>query len=152
MRQVDAALGGLGWKLSGALNSRARPLGLTAGAGCGVAVGYGWGAGLMLKPNAAAAMAEAVKSRLPPQLLERINGQGAAGVPGAAAAAGSVAAAPTAPAPLPPVADVKASSSVKAIDELKDEVRELTKIVLRQQVALDEVHQRLERELKTRRR
>lgn len=155
LRQVDAALGGIGWRLGGALNSRARPLGLTAGAGCGVAVGYGWGAGVMLKPNAAAALVEAVKVRIPPQLLEKLNSQSSAGVPGAVAAAGAgaaPAAAAVAPAPLPPPTNVGSSSSAKAIDELKDEVRELTKIVLRQQVALEEVQQRLDRELSARKR
>lgn len=108
----------------------------------------------MLKPNAAAALAEAVKARLPPQLLESINGQGGAAWTGAAAqqggaAAGPAVAAAAAPAPQPAAADMR--SSVKAIDELKDEVRELTKIVLRQQVALEDVQQRLDREVKTRR-
>jgi len=65
MAQFDHAVGGWGRKMGGVLNSNSTRLGLNVGVGCGVAIGYGWGIGIMLKPNAVQTFSEVIKANLP---------------------------------------------------------------------------------------
>jgi hypothetical protein len=150
LRQLDSTFGGIGWRITSALNSRANPLGLRAGTGCGVAIGYGWGAGVMLKPTALASLSELLKSKIPPSIAGKLQvannsfanstssvGNGA-GLSTTVVSAEVAVAAPTTPPPLPSSAVQQSSSA-----ELEKELATLTKIVLQQQLELQKVNEKV---------
>ena len=89
LRQLDSTFGGISWRISSALNSKAKPLGLRAGTGCGVAIGFGWGAGLMLKPTALTSLTEVIKKKMPARFVEKLENSARVG-PNATATCNSV--------------------------------------------------------------
>jgi hypothetical protein len=68
LRQADAALGGVGSQLArgvGRMKSFLPGLaGITTGAGCGVAVGYGWGVGLFVSESSIRSAMSSVSSKV----------------------------------------------------------------------------------------
>jgi hypothetical protein len=147
LRQLDSTFGGLGWRVTSALNSRAKPLGLRVGTGCGVAIGWGWGAGIMLKPTALASLSDLIKSKIPPSLAGKLEqAKGSSGV-GASTAlnsvkadnGGDVSTAGIASVTPPPVLPQSSQAA-----ELEKEVAALTKIVLQQQLALEKLNEKVD--------
>ena len=150
------------------IKSRAKPLGLNAGWGCGVALGYGWGAGVMLKPTALESLGQAIKSKIPPSILQKItpmhqqnkgitnpeiirnDGLNVPGLQDASIMRADVgidgSGAPTKQASLNINSPTLPASSptVSTTASLEKDVAELTKIVLRQQVTLENIQRQLE--------
>ena len=154
------------------MKSRAKPLGLHAGWGCGVALGYGWGAGIMLKPTALESFGLAIKSKIPPSILQKIaplhqnniannnseiiqhNGMNIPGrqtgdVMGGSGGIGwnhgTTILGTTQASPNIDSATLNSSSPASTTTaSLEKDVAELTKIVLRQQVTLEDVQRQLE--------
>jgi len=152
LRQLDSTFGNFGWRCTSTLNSKAKPLGLRAGTGCGIALGYGWGAGFMLKPTALASLTEAIKSKIPPSVAEKLE---QAKTPDNLSTSATPISAPSEQDPIssklvteatdlktPPVV-VPNSASVDSA-EVQKEVAALTKLVIQQQSALEKVNEKVE--------
>ncbi|KAH7618532.1 hypothetical protein Ndes2526B_g05430 [Nannochloris sp. 'desiccata'] len=152
LRQLDSTFGGIGWRITSAVNSKAKPLGLRAGTGCGVALGYGWGAGFYLKPTALASLSEVLKSKIPPSLAgklarakESANLSTSATLNSAPVDNGAISSklVTEAAAPKTPPVVVPNSATITSV-ELDKEVAALTKIVLQQQLALEKLNEKVE--------
>jgi hypothetical protein len=149
LRQFDATFGGLGWRITSALNTKANPIGLRAGTGCGVALGYGWGVGVMLKPNALESVTEILKSKIPPSLAGKLeltkvsdNAEIHALINAKIENGAVVTNKQSAETPAIPKTPLQSITATPA--DLEKEVAALTKIVLQQQLALEKVNEKVE--------
>lgn len=121
-----------------ATNAATGKLGLRAGVGCGVAVGYGYGAGFMLTPQALTSLREALKSKIPASRNSSL-------------AAGHASDGLTVPPSLQegrPQAEGLSLAPGPVTGnhgtlQLEKDVADLTKLVLRQQILLEDVQAQL---------
>lgn len=133
LRQADAALGGVGSQLArgvGSMKSFIPGLaGVTTGAGCGVAVGYGWGVGLFVSESSMRAAMSSLSSR-----VGQFKGSSPV-LPLKEADRGIIGPAPTISIPSEQPSVPPASTD--------NDLFNLSKMVLKQQVALDDMEKRL---------
>lgn len=131
LRQVDAALGGAGGQVGrgfGRMRSFLPP-GISSGAGCGVAVGYGWGVGLFVSESSMRAAMNSIASR-----VGQLNGSSTDSPVQQLSGPGSIRPAPIIPSAQSPIPPAPSDS----------DLLNLSKMLLKQQVVIDEMEKRLQ--------
>lgn len=147
LRQVDATVGhGITRRLGEGLDVVLKPIGLRCGVGCGVAVGYGYGAGIFVKPGTLHNLRDAIVTssmKVAGPLLQRIKPSNSADSTAMShPLAAHMLSTPVEMAALPSQDDRTLhdmDNIKKGIEKLESDFADLTKLVLQQQLSIEQV-------------